>query len=384
MAKAKCLIIILLLLLFVLPAYGLKVRTGQSVGVAEDEVVDDDLVVFAREVNIKGKIVGNVYAFAQRVNIAGEVSGSIFSGAANIDIETRQVNTIVAAGSDIEVSGFITRNVVLFGGLLSINKDAKIEKDLRVYGGQLNVRGVINGEIKGGVDEFNMEGKSGNVNIEAKEVVIMSEAQIAGDLIIKGKKEPVIEDGAKITGKKIFEPTKREAKAFKGFVPLIATFVAFMKLIAIIAKIIVGIIIIALSKKFTRRIMDTLITTPWKSLLWGFLGLIAIPVAVVILFIVLIGFPLAIYGLLIYLILFYLCSIFVGLVMGEKIIQLFKKEGAISQYLSFIVGILVLFVLGLIPVFGFIIKIFILLFGAGMLLVGLWNLIKEAKEKELI
>jgi len=35
-------------------------------------------------------------------------------------------------------------------------------------------------------------------------------------------------------------------------------------------------------------------------------------------------------------------------------------------------------------VLGFIIKIFILLFGAGMLLLGGWNLIKDMRQKKLI
>jgi hypothetical protein len=83
-------------------------------------------------------------------------------------------------------------------------------------------------------------------------------------------------------------------------------------------------------------------------------------------------------------VLLYTASIFVGLVVGEKILQLFKKEGAISLYLSFIVGYVILRILGLIPILGFIIRIFVLLFGAGALLLGGWHLMKEMKAKKLI
>jgi hypothetical protein len=130
--------------------------------------------------------------------------------------------------------------------------------------------------------------------------------------------------------------------------------------------------------------MDTFISKPWLSLGWGFLGFIVIPVAVMILFAVLIGFPIAVFGTYVYTILIYFSSIFVAFVVGEKIIQLFKKEGEISLYVSFIIGIIVLFVLGLIPVLGFIINILVLLFGMGMLLLGSWNLLKEMREKKLI
>jgi len=109
-----------------------------------------------------------------------------------------------------------------------------------------------------------------------------------------------------------------------------------------------------------------------------------IPVATVILFLILIGYPLAIFGMYIYTILLYLSSIFVGLVLGEKIIKIFRKQGEVSLYLSFFIGMLVLLILGLIPILGFIVRLFVCLFGAGMLISGTHSLIKEIKEKELV
>jgi len=205
-------------------------------------------------------------------------------------------------------------------------------------------------------------------------------------LVLEGEVEPTIEEGARITGETRVKKSSvegEEAFAF-AFAPFIAFFIAFMKVVCFIAKIIVGVILIALCGKFVRRIMDTLTSKPWSCLGWGFLGLVVIPVAVMILFVILVGFPFAFFGIYVYTILFYLSSIFVGLVVGEKIIQLFKKEGEISQYLSFIVGIIVIFVLGLIPVLGVIIKLAVLLFGVGMLLLGSWYLLREIKEKKLI
>jgi hypothetical protein len=130
--------------------------------------------------------------------------------------------------------------------------------------------------------------------------------------------------------------------------------------------------------------MDTLISKPWKSLGVGFLGLIVIPIASLIMFVILIGYPLGVVGIYTYSVLLYTASIFVGLVVGEKILQLFKKEGVISLYLSFIVGYVVLRILGLIPILGFVIRIFVLLFGAGALLLGGWYLMKEMRAKKLI
>jgi cytoskeletal protein CcmA (bactofilin family) len=368
-----------------IPNYALVVKSGQSVEIPEDKIIDDDLLAFARSVNIEGKVMGDVYAFAQEINITGEVDGSIFSGAANVDINVKSVNTIWAAGGEINLSGIIEKNVMLFGGGLSVGENTRIGRDIRAYGGRFLVEGDIGGIIKGGVGEFVMAGTSGDVNIKADKIKIKSDATISGDLVVISEEEPMVEEGAIITGEtKLKKQEKEEESFFLAIAPAIAFFISFVKVVCFIARIIVGIILIALSKSFVRRIMDTLINQPWKSLGIGFLGLIVIPVAAVILFIVLIGFPFGVFVIYVYTILFYLSSIFVSYVVGEKIIQLFKKKGEISLYLSFIVGIVALFILGLIPVLGFIIRLVVLLFGAGMLLIGCWNIIKEMKKAKLI
>lgn len=385
MNKLKWVVSMLFVVLLITPGYAITLRSGDALEIAENEVIDDDLILFAQSIDIKGKVNGDVCAFAQEVKVSGEIEGSIFSGAATIDIDAKSVKTIWAMGGNITISGLIDRNVLLFGGSLLIDDNARISKDLIAYGGKFNVEGDISGEIKGGVGKFVMSGKSGNININAGETKIKSGAQISGDLVLESAEEPVIEEGVVITGEtKLEKPEEKGEGILFAFAPMLAFFIAFMKIVMFIAKIIVGVILIALFKKFVRKVMDTFISKPWLSLGWGFLGFIVIPVAVMILFAVLIGFPIAVFGTYVYTILIYLSSIFVAFVVGEKIIQLFKKEGEISLYVSFIIGIIVLFVLGLIPVLGFIINILVLLFGMGMLLLGSWNLLKEMREKKLI
>ncbi len=385
MKNVKLTICILFFLMLIVPGYALVLKSGDAVVIAPDESIDDDVVAFCQSLEINGNVSGDVIAFAQNVTINGDVGGTIFAGAATITINSQRAKTIWAAGANIDISANVDRNVILAGGSLLVGKDARIGRELKVYGGKCTVEGRITDFIMGGVGKFEMAGTSRDIKINADEATIKSGARISGDLIVRSEKEPTIEEGATITGETTFEkPEPKEKAAAFAFAPLLAFFISFVKIVMCIAKIVVGIVLIACSKTFVRRIMDTLIHKPWHALGWGFLGLIVIPVAAVILFVILIGFPIAIFGVYIYTILIYLSSIFVGLVIGEKVIQLFRKEGDISLYLSFIVGIIVLFILGLIPVLGFIIKIFTVLFGSGMLLLGGRNMIKSMREKKLI
>lgn len=385
MKKENWLVLLASLLLYTTPLYGLVVKSGDNIEIKVDEVIDDDLVAFGQNVSIKGEVNGDIYAFGQEVEVTGDVAGTIFCGASTVDIDAQINGSIWAGAGKVRIAGNVYNNVLIFGGTLDVEENTRVGNDLIVYGGKAKIAGEVDGVIKGGMGTFVMSGKSASVNINADKITIKSGALISGDLVIESGQEPTIEEDAEILGeirlKSIGDVDEEVAFAIA---PIIVFLIIVFKVIVFIAKIIVGIVLIVLSKKYVRRIMDTMVTKPWHCLGWGFVGLIVIPVAVIILLSILFGYPFAVFGAYVYTIIFYLASIFAGLVIGEKVIRLFKKEGDVSLYLSFIVGMIVLFVLGLIPILGFIVKIIVLLFGSGMVLYGSWNLIREMKAKELI
>ena len=375
----------LIVAISVVPAHALVIMREQTVEVAADEIIDDDLVAFGNFIDVKGTVTGNVCAFAQTVNVSGDIGGSLFIGAASSSIGAKSVQTVWAAGGNLIVSGNVSKNLILVGGTLDIDKDARVGKDVRAYGSNFTVRGEILGSIKGGVGKFTMAGKSGKVKIKADKTHIESTAVILGDLDLTGADEPKIDDGAAITGEvsiRAIEPEDAEPFFF-AFAPMLAFLVAAIKFVVLISKIIVGVLLIALFQRYVRRVADTLLKETWKSLGWGFLGVIVIPIAAVVLFATLIGYPLGLLAVYVYSVLLYLSSIFIAVVIGEKIAQLFKK-GAVSLYLSFIIGILILFVVGFIPVLNFLVRIFVILFGFGAVMLGTWHLVREMRGKELL
>jgi len=377
---------VLCCLILALPSYALTSRTGESARVAPEDIIEDDIILLGQNIDVEGTVIGDVYAFGQSVKITGEVGGSIFTGGANIVIDPKSVHTVWAAGGNIEIFGKVIRNAVLTGGTICVCENASVGKDLGVYCGKLSVKGSVGGTVRGSVGEFMLSGSSGRVKIKAEDATLKSSARIMGDLVLTSVNDPVIEDGATIGGEqKLLRPEARDpGKAFAAFAPVLAFFFTMIKIIAFIAKVIVGILLIALCQKYVRRIMDTLIKKTWQSLGWGFLGVIVGPVAIAILFFVVIGFPLGIFFAYVYSVLWYLASIFIGLVIGERIIKLFKKQGDVSLYLSFIVGVIILFVVGFIPILNFLVRIFTILFGFGAVAMGTWYLLRDMRAKEII
>ncbi len=381
----NCFLCVFVAAVLISPAYALVIMRDQTVEVAADQIIDDDLVAFGNVIDVKGTVTGNVCAFAQTVNVSGDIGGLLVIGAASSNIGAKSVQTVWAAGSNLFVSGNVSKNLILAGGTLDIDKNARVGKDVRVYGGNFMVRGEILGSIKGGVRKFTMAGKSGKVKIKADKTHIESTAVISGDLDLTSTDEPKIDEGAAITGDvsiRAIEPEGTEPFFF-AFAPMLAFLVAAIKFVVLISKIIVGVLLIALFQKYVRRIADTLFKETWKSLGWGFLGVIVIPIAAIVLFGTLVGYPLGLLAIYMYSVLLYVSSIFIAVVIGEKIVQLFKK-GAVSLYLSFIIGILILFIVGFIPVLNFLVRIFVVLFGFGAVMLGTWHLVREMRGKELL
>lgn len=371
------------------PLWGFTVRKGENVCIGHDETVSDDLLIFARDIDIEGAVNGDLYAFGQTVTIKGPVSGTVISAGMDVDLLSQDLNTAWAGAARVRTAGKVKGNLVMIGGNLVLEKDALVSRDLRAYGGDLSVDGEVEGFIVGGVGKFNMAGESGPIYMNADNIIVRSSARINGEVEFNSENDPVIEDESSITGRINIhkdEPDSEEDEdeAFFALFPFIAFLAGIFRVFMFLAKLLTGILLIALGRNYVVRVMSSLKTKPWHCLGWGFVGLLVIPAVGFVLFLTLIGIPLAVFTFYVFSILLYLSSIMVALVLGELIMGMFKKKGEISLYLSLIIGQVVIFLVCLIPFLGFIIKIAILLFGTGMLLHGSWMGLRESKKQGLI
>ena len=377
-------VVAIALLLMLVPGYTLTIRGGNNVMIDADEIIDDDVIAAGQSITVQGIVTGDLIAFGSDVAVTGTVGGTIIAGAGSVDIAVASAQSVWIGAGQAHIAGSINKNVVLAGGDLSLREDGIIGKDLIAYGGEFKVDGSVEGSIKGSVDEFTLTGSSGMVDLTADQASIQETARVAGDLIIQSRAKPSVAEGAYIGGSVQFNKVDEEEEPFFAIAPVIAFFITIIKFVIFVAKILVGLALISLSGAYVRRVMDTLKQKPWHSLGWGFIGVIAIPIAVVFLLAIMIGYPFAVFGIYMYTILFFLSSIMVGLVLGEWIIKLFKKEGDVSMYLSLVIGLVLLGIIDFIPVLNFLVRIFVVLFGVGMILIGTWNLLKDLRKEKKI
>jgi cytoskeletal protein CcmA (bactofilin family) len=136
--------------------------------IPEGEVIDDDVLIAAENVVINGTVNGNVFAFGSIVTLNGVVNGSMFSGAQNVVVNGEITGSLFVGASalDLGSDAVVGRNVLF--GLFSMTaaKGSSVGRDLIGAGYQTMLSGEVERDVKVSVAALELEGTVGR-NVEA-------------------------------------------------------------------------------------------------------------------------------------------------------------------------------------------------------------------------
>jgi len=396
--------VLLLTASFAAPVSAADTRSGTNVTIKSDETINDDLYITGSEITIDGTVNGDVIAFADKIHINGAVSGDIIGAGNAVDIRGQVGGSIRVVGSDIKIGGSTHGDLVAFGAMISVSPDGAVGRDLLLFGGSLHVSGPVARNIKAAAERIIIDSSVGGfVDVEAKELKLERSVDIAGNLIYKSEKEAEISSGARITGEITHNvPEKKESRGFccqpatttsswENTCPistgalvggLLSAFISFLIIFIIVCILIkyamilmTGIIFILLAGKHIPGALQALKDKPWQCLGWGAFTFFLVPVGVAILCFLIVGIPLGLAALALYLMAVYLSTILVALFLG---IWMLRKpaESASTGHLigALALGLLVVFVIDLLPFVGLLTVFGGILLGLGMMVIYVKNL----------
>lgn len=302
--------------------------------VNQDQVINDNCLVAGNLVNVKGEITKDLFGFGSAVEVSGKVDGNAFLGA----------NTIY-------INGAINGDVYAGGNYVSIGKDAVINGDLITGASMINVNGQVKGKIWAG----------------AEKISFGENAKVDGQVTYSSDNTASIATGAQVTN----ITQKAQVKINQTWQSSLSS-----KLMSFLMAFVTGLILILLLSKWMKGNAENLQASPWKSLGWGLLLLIGLPIVCVIGMIIVIGVPASMILLTLYFIAIYIAQIVAGLCLGNTI-----GKGKWAPIWAMTLGLLIINVLELIPYIGFITGFAVLLFGLGSLGINQFNLIRKANGK---
>ena len=270
--------------------------------------------------------------------------------------------------------------IVLFAGLTSgllandrsiikIGSDVHIEKDMRVedavaVGGSVYVDGIVDGDAVA---------VGGTIHL-GEESIIHGDAVTVGGTIEKA-------EGAMIYGTTVdvgsfdFENIFAGKHFFGGHrgIPKIFTIIPLIGLFALV------LLLSVLIPAELGTVASNIKNEPIIMFLWGMLGVILIVPLAVMLAISIIGIALIPLEVLAVFLASLIGYIAVAIIIGKKLLRALNKDNP-SVILSAILGVLILWLVGLIPIFGSIVKAIAWIIGFGAVIIAVARRNKKTEE----
>ncbi|HJN62066.1 MAG TPA: hypothetical protein QGH92_00480 [Candidatus Parcubacteria bacterium] len=326
----------------------------QNIYVGSEEVIKGNFIKAGEVIDFDGQAQKDVIIAGGSINITGPVKGDVLVAGGTVRIKGDVTGNIRVVGGTVEVNSKVGKNVSLFGGTVVIGEDAEVGWDVLSFAGNIEIRGKVGGDVRGGggaVLLANEIGGNVDLKIDAEEghLVLYHQADIKGDLTYTASTKAEIKEGAKIGGETIYK------ESILPVIPIkqdfgISSFIG--KIMALFALLIIGLIIILLAPKTSKSIGKRMVDKPWDSLGWGVVYLIITPVILFLVAITVIGIPLSLIALAVYLISLYLTKIFIGIVLGQKLLEWAGKKKEVSLVWTMILGVVVFSILTGLPFLG--------------------------------
>ena len=360
--KFSSLLIIIAFILLPQIILATEFKAGDNIIIPESTLIQDDYFITGENIKFSGIIEGDFISACQTLTSKGKVEGNLMAVAQHIDISGEVGGSFRGGAQDITLDSKLGRNFLGFAQSINLKESSEIGGDVIAFCGDLRISGKVGKGLRGSFGTVVISGIiSGDVNIEkADEVTILPEAKIYGDLKYKSKKEAKIEKGAEITGEVNW--TQIQPKKAKKGLTWGRLFIAFL---FFCASLVTGLFMLLIAKKEVKAAKEAVFKDFLKNLGLGFVFVVCVPIAGVILLFTMIGIPISIIVIFAYMVLFYIAKIFVGMALGEKVLQLFKTNGVPSAGWSLIVGLFILYMLFLIPYLNWIIYLLTLFVGFG-------------------
>jgi hypothetical protein len=337
--------------------------------------IDSDYIRGAETIQIDGDINGDAFLAGGIVTVNGRISGDLFVLGGKVNISGPVGNSIRVLGGDVTINSPVNRNVLLLCGNCNLTNQTAISGSLLVAGANLEVSA---GKIGRG---FRFLGNrlylNSEINNEAfvvadKEFLLGPRASISGNLKYTGSREVTREPGATVGGSIAYQKTTVDENypRFFGARTILSSYQRIRPLVefasfAIMALI--GFILLGLFPRIFERTVRALEKQPLASFSWGIIVTVMVPVVAVLFAVTIIGLPvslaLVILGYIVGILAQYLTAFFIG----RRI--LLARFGERRGW-AILLGLAMLAGLGLIPIFGVVIKLVLVLFALGGLVLS--------------
>ncbi|MCK9393611.1 MAG: polymer-forming cytoskeletal protein [Candidatus Paceibacterota bacterium] len=345
-------------------ASAITMAEGESI-LSQGVPIEGNAFLAGSSVTIDNEVNGDAFAFGERIYVNGKINGDLICAGREVIINGEINGNIRCASEEIKINGKIERSVLAFGKIIIVEKNGSIGRDLIATGQEININGIVagsldvtssilkvNGTVNQNINFYSEEQDSSNVGL-----FLNSGAIVNGNVNYNAFGE-IKNNGGNITGVTNKYIPKGENK--EDVKTIILSSIGF-----IIAIILTTLAIVVIGGSGVEDISKQMTSSAWKSVGIGAISFFMLPIIGIILIITGIGAFLGIVCLLMWILILLLSLFFSGISLGEILIKKILKKKASKFLVNSLIGVLVGYLLLMIPFLGFIFFILGLWWGVG-------------------
>lgn len=345
-----------------LAALAADFRGGEDSLRVTDEAINENLYVGAGDVAVSSTVHGDAFIGGGQVSVTGHIDDDLFIGGGNVTVAGPVGGDVRIGGGNIRIEGDVAGELMVGGGNVEIAQDSSIAGPVYVGAGQLTIAGTT-GAVLAGADT----------------VQLTSTARINGDLQYASANQARIDSGAIISGETKHRLPPQSAASRKTTTAALVSGGVLWLLVSVIMLLLYVYV-------FPNKAQ--IVSTDWKNNFWvnllvGFMFLVVTPIAGVVLLVSIIGIPLGIGIFLLYPIALYIGKLAGVVAAGTWLRSLLDKQaGAKVDWISALVGFIILTLVGVVPVLGGLVVFIVFLSGLGALLQYDWGVFQGLRSQK--
>lgn len=334
--------------------------------VQEDEAlttgaVNDDLYAVGNSVSVNHPVRDDLFSVANSVEVTETVGQDVFVAGNSVRIMGEVGDDVFAAGNSVRIMPTLAGDVFAAGSVIEIVSD-NIEGSIYSAGQKITISGQIDGSVR----------------VTGEVVRIKSGTKIAGDLITYGHNDPVIEGDVSVGGE-----TRHQSESGRPTPAMTSQGLVLDWVISVVTWFVSAVVLLYLLPVFTNDVVKKAWHQSGRSLGVGFVWLLALMPVVIVLFMTIIGWPLAILTLVSSLTALIIASPLSMVVAGVWVMQKIQKAEMSIAWQHVLVGTVVMKIVQLVPLVGWLISLLVFILTLGALGTSLWERLRTKKDEPI-
>lgn len=235
----------------------------------------------------------NLYTAGGSVVVEKQILGDLFVAGGSVTVVNPVGDDARIAGGNVTINAPVNGDLLVAAGTLALTENAHVNGDWWAAGGIVNFNGTVGGNAKVIGGEVFINGTiMGPVKVHAgKKLTFGPQSKVTGPITYSGPTEAVVQDGAHV-GQIEFTRIAGKSAAARSVPAAVAVILAgigilfFFKLATLLVA---SLVLLKLFGRTSLEIVSSARDQFWQNLGIGFVAMIAIPLAAILLMATLIG-----------------------------------------------------------------------------------------------